>query len=240
MPTVYNSGRPTPRLTFSALCVWRTSKLWLHLGPINRINRFLIQGTQTNARRATRGVLGVPALCDASHGTTPAPATRVRRARMSRGTSHAPVATPKCTLQVPAPTTPAGTPPTLTAPPTTQDNRCPGRWQAFPPDQVAWIESLCKLQPLNLATWQSELRNDEDRDFLLYVVEHGLSLTSEIDSPLIPFNCNNYKSAYLSFAQVQAALEPDVVAQRIFRPPPGVSSSYVHSLGAVPKTESTV
>jgi hypothetical protein len=96
------------------------------------------------------------------------------------------------------------------------------------------------VQPLNLATWQSELRNDKDRDFLLYVVEHSLSLTSEIDSPLIPFKCNNYKSAYFSVAQGQAALEPDVVAQRIFRPPPGVSSFYVHSLGAVPKTESTV
>jgi hypothetical protein len=36
------------------------------------------------------------------------------------------------------------------------------------------------------------------------------------------------------------ALKPDIIAQRIFWPTPGVSSSYVHSLGAVPKTESTV
>jgi hypothetical protein len=137
----YNNGRPAPRLTFSALCVWRTSQLWLHLGPINRANHFLIQGTQANARRATRGVLGVPALCDASHGHNTGACDQGAACRMSRGTSHAPVATPECTPQVPAPTTPAGTPPTPTAPPTTQDNRCPGRWRAFPPDQVAWIES---------------------------------------------------------------------------------------------------
>jgi hypothetical protein len=77
-------------------------------------------------------------------------------------------------------------------------------------------------------------------NFYRYVVEHGLSLTSKNDSHSTPFKCNNYKSAYLSFAQVQIALKPDIIAQRIFRPPPNVTSSYVHSLGAVPKTESTV
>jgi hypothetical protein len=126
------------------------------------------------------------------------------------------------------------------APPTTQDDRCPGRWRAFPPDQVTWIEFLCKLRPLNLATWQSELRNDEDRDFLLYVVEHGLSLTSRTCSSLVPFKCNNYKLAYLSFIKVEAAMEPDIIAQRIFWPYPDNTSSFVHSLGAVSKTESTI
>jgi hypothetical protein len=45
----------------------------------------------------------------------------------------------------------------------------------------------------------------------------------------------------LSFAQVEAALEPDIInAQRIFWPFPDVTLSFVHSLGTVPKTESTV
>jgi hypothetical protein len=106
---------------------------------------------------------------------------------------------------------------------------------------VEWIKSLVRLRPLNLATWQSELRQDKDRNFLLYVVEHDLSLTSgTASSHLKPFKCNNYKSAYLSFAQVQAALEPDISAQQIFRPYPGVTFSFVHALGAVPKTESIV
>jgi hypothetical protein len=105
---------------------------------------------------------------------------------------------------------------------------------------VAWIESLLRLWPLNLDTWQSELRYDEDRDFLLYVVQHGLSLTSGSDSHLKPVKGHNYISAYESFAKVQAALEPDIIAQRIFRPYPGVTSRFVHALGAVPKTESTV
>jgi hypothetical protein len=242
MPTGCSSGRQAPRLTFSALCGWRTLQLWLPLGLINRVSRFLIQEMPTSARPAARKVLGAPARTAGSHGSTLGSAIRVPHARMSRGISHAPAATPACMLKVFAPTTPAKMPTARARapPPTTQDNRCPGRWRAFPPDQVAWIESLRKLRPLNLSVWQFELRNDEDREFLLYVVEHGLSLTSELDSPLTPFKCRNYKSAYLSFAQVQAALEPDILAQRIFRPPRGVTSSYVHSLGAVPKTESTI
>jgi hypothetical protein len=220
MPTGCSSGQPGPRLTYFAPCAWRTSRLWLPPGPVNRVIHFLIQGPATNARRlATRAAL--PGGAGASPGTTSGHATRGQHALMSRATNLAPAVTPECTPWVPAPTIPTGTIAWAQIVPglTTQDNRCPVRWRAFPPGQVEWIKSLVRLRPLNLATWQSELRQNEDRDFLLYVVEHGLSLTSGTDSShLTPFKCNNYKSAYLSFAQVQVALVPDISAQRIFRP----------------------
>ena len=85
-----------------------------------------------------------------------------------------------------------------------------------------------------------ELRNDEDSEFLLYLVEHGLSLTNGYGAGLPSFKCRNYKSAYEARAAVQAALDPDIVAHRIFRPCEGLTSSFVHALGAIPKTETTV
>ena len=94
-------------------------------------------------------------------------------------------------------------------------------------------------RPLRLSAWQDELAEDEDRDFLLYVVEHGLSLTDGT-AALPAFRCRNYRSAYEAAAQVDAALESDIRANRIFRPYAGDSSSYVHALGAVPKTATTV
>lgn len=55
-----------------------------------------------------------------------------------------------------------------------------------------------------------------------------------------PFKCKNYKSAYLARSLVDDALAPDLLARRIFRPYHGQSSQFVHALGAVPKTASTV
>jgi hypothetical protein len=180
---------------------WRTWRQWLPPGPINRASPFLIQEPAQNARQATRVVPWVPALSGVLPGITPGPATRGQHACTPRATNLAPAVTPECTPRVPVPTTLTGTPITReqAVPKTTQDNRCPGRWRAFPPEQVAWIESLLRLRPLNLDTWQSELRYDEDRDFLLCVVQHGLSLTSESDSHLKPFKCHNYKLAYESY-----------------------------------------
>jgi hypothetical protein len=215
MPTGCSSGQPGPRLTYFAPCAWRTSRLWLPAGPVNRVIHFLIQGPATNTRQlVTRAAL--PGVAGASPDTTPGHATREQHALMSRATNPAPAVTPECTPRVPAPTIPTGTIARAKAVPglTTQDNRCQREWRAFPPGQVECIESLVRLRPLNLATWQSELRQDKDRDFLVYVVKHGLSLTLGTDSShLKPFKCNNYKLVYLSFAQVQAALEPDISAQ---------------------------
>ena len=184
--------------------------------------------------KASHGVL---------HGGTPGAAPTAQTAGLPRDTSRAPAATLGSTPRAPAPITPPAPPeqpgaqPVL---PTTQDNRCPGRWRAFPPAQVSWIESLISLRPLRLCAWQSELRNDEDKNFLLYLVEHGLSLTNGTHQKIPPFKCNNYKSAYAASAQVNDALIPDIRARRIFRPCDGQTSSFVHALGAVPKTESSV
>jgi hypothetical protein len=123
---------------------------------------------------------------------------------------------------------------------TTKDIRRPGQWrQSFLPDKVAWIESLIALRSLDLAAWQHELREDSDRGFLLYLVEHCLSSTDS-NTILPPFRCRNYKSAYLAAADVDAALAPDILCQRIFRPYPGDSSQFVHALDAVPKTATSV
>jgi hypothetical protein len=129
--------------------------------------------------------------------------------------------------------------PPVPLPRTTQDNRCPGRWRSFPLAKVEWIEHLLQFRPLRLLAWQAELRNDEDREFLLYVVEHGLSLSNS-DSILEPFKCSNYKSAYAAADQVDDALKPDIALNRIFRPFRGEVSPFVHALGAVPKTETSV
>lgn len=105
---------------------------------------------------------------------------------------------------------------------------------------MEWIESLIALRPLVVEAWEAELHNDEDQEFLLYLVQHGLSLTTGTDSQMQPFKCNNYKSAYAAREQVQEALDPDISATRIFRPPPGLRSAFVHALGAVPKTATSV
>jgi hypothetical protein len=155
-------------------------------------------------------------------------------------------ATRKCiyctTGPITMPPVPAPATPILSLAPvqTTQDIRRPGQWrQSYCPDKVAWIESLIALRLLDLSAWQHELREDSDREFLLYLVEHGLSLTNS-NTILSPFRCRNYKSAYLAPADVNAALAPDILRQRIFHPYPGDSSQFVHALGAVPKTATTV
>jgi hypothetical protein len=143
---------------------------------------------------------------------------------------------PKTTTRVEGPLLPASPAPLAL---TMQDLKCPGRWRQFSADNVTWIESLIASRPLRLSAWQDKLAKYEDRDFLLYVVEHGLSLTNGT-AALPAFRCRNCRSAYEAAAQVDAALEPDIRANRIFRPYAGDSSSYVHALGAVPKTTTTV
>jgi hypothetical protein len=138
---------------------------------------------------------------------------------------------------VPAPAIPSSSPVRVQ---TTQDIRRPGQWRTgLSSNKVAWIEALIALRPLDLVSWQSELRDDPDSEFLLYLVEHGLSLTDS-STPLEPFKCRNYKSAYSASHQVNTALADDILRQRIFRPFPGETSSFVHALGAVPKTATTV
>lgn len=175
-------------------------------------------------------------------GGTPGSAPGEQPAPGRVGT-NAPAATPGSTPRAPASATRPGAAasPRPPAPaPTTQDNRCPSRWRAFDPDKVTWIESLIKCRPLLFAAWHRELADDADREFLLYMVEHGLSLTSGTSTAIAPFKCNNYKSAYVARAQVQSALDPDILANRIFRPYARQSSYFVHALGAIPETETTV
>lgn len=68
------------------------------------------------------------------------------------------------------------------------------------------------------------------------MVEHGLSLTDEPSSQLKSFNCRNHKWAYENAQMVNEALAPDLAAGRLFEPPSGVLSTFIHGIGAVPKT----
>jgi hypothetical protein len=138
---------------------------------------------------------------------------------------------------VPAPATSTSSPVLV---PTTQDIRRPGQWRiGLTPYKVAWVETLIALRPLNLKAWQSKLSEDSNRNFLLYLVQHGLSLT-DTRTPLDEFRCRNYKLAYLAPDAVTAALPDDILRHQIFRPYSGESSKFVHALGAVPKMVTTV
>ena len=228
------SGVQVLRLTKFALCAWRILRLWPPKSKVNPPSPFQTQapGRAGAAPKATGDRVG------ATTGGTPVhapPPTANSPRRIS-----APAATPGYTPQAPAPIDQTGQPHRTRPPPTTQDNRCPGRWRSFPPDQVSWIEALIAFRPLRLSAWVLELRNDEDREFLLYLVEHGLSLTTGTGRNLTPFKCNNYKSAYAVSDLVQTALTPDIIDKRIFRPRAGFTSSFVHALGAVPKTVDSV
>jgi hypothetical protein len=177
----------------------------------------------------------------ASPTITPASAPTSRLAAGPPPITASTAVTPGPMRPVPAPAISTSSPPCPPGPlrRTIQENRCPGRWRSFPPAKVAWIEHLLTFRPLRLSAWQDELCDDEDREFLLYLVEHGLSI-SDTNSTLKTFNCKNYKSAYVAADHVDVALQPDVALHRIFRPFNGEVSPFVHALGAVPKTESTV
>jgi hypothetical protein len=124
-------------------------------------------------------------------------------------------------------------------PRTTQDIRCIGRWRHFAPDYVRLIKAKLAERPLILSGWQKGLVDDPDRDFLLHMVEHGLSLTDE-QTVLKPFDCKNYKSTYENATMVNEALAPDLGTGRLFEPPVGISSCHIHAIGAVPKTAHSV
>jgi hypothetical protein len=101
------------------------------------------------------------------------------------------------------------------------------------------IEAKLAERPLILSGRQKELVDDPDREFLLHMVEHGLSLTDE-HTVLKPFDCKNYKSAYENATMVNEALAPDLETGRLFEPPVGISSCHIHAVGAVPKTAHSV
>jgi hypothetical protein len=55
-----------------------------------------------------------------------------------------------------------------------------------------------------------------------------------------PYRCRNYSSIELHKDKVLGALAPNLEQHRIFRPPSGLTSNFIHALGAVPKTEDSV
>jgi hypothetical protein len=111
----------------------------------------------------------------------------------------------------------------------TQDIRCIGRW-------LRCMEAKLAERPLILSGWQTELVDDLDRDFLSHMVEHGLSFDIDEHTVLKPFDCKNYTSAFTNATMVREALAPDLEAGRLFEPPINITSSYIHAIGAVPKT----
>lgn len=92
---------------------------------------------------------------------------------------------------------------------------------------------------MKLAGWQSELVGDPHREFLLHIIEHGLSLTKG-DIFIPAFDCRKYSSAYANATMVDEALAPHLAANCLIEPPSSFVPCYVHGLGAVPKTVTSV
>jgi hypothetical protein len=135
---------------------------------------------------------------------------------------------------------PPGPPNMAMAATTTLRRSKPGIWRALLLRvQVQWVKSLIKLRPLHLDKWRQHLLQDPDQGFLLYVVEHGLCLTEET-ARIAPYNVKNYSSICKHRAHVAAALAPDIESRRIPPPAVGMTSLYIHALGAVPKTANSV
>jgi hypothetical protein len=122
---------------------------------------------------------------------------------------------------------------------TTQDIWNPNRWRKFSIGYVRFIEQKISERPLKSKAWERNLHDDHDREFFLHIVRHGFSVTS-MQTQLQSFDCKNYKSAYANAVMVDDALTPNLEAGRLFIPPPGITSQYIHALGAVPKTATSV
>ncbi|KAL4419368.1 hypothetical protein ABPG75_005870 [Micractinium tetrahymenae] len=122
----------------------------------------------------------------------------------------------------------------------TSFTRCPGRWRDSPPDLLALIEAQRGRHPLSASVWADLLPTDyADREFLLYVLEHGLPvLPPEVE--LGPADCKNYGSCEEYRHLVDKQLRTDLEAGQLLRQPEGHSARYIHPLAAIPKSAEEV
>ena len=88
--------------------------------------------------------------------------------------------------------------------------------------------------PLNLATWETELRNDKDQDFLLDGLSNGFKILPAT-SDITQVECDNYKSATdpAHRGKVEAQLKEEMRKgnYELSRTKPAI----VSALGAIPK-----
>lgn len=95
-------------------------------------------------------------------------------------------------------------------------------------------------RPLKLAAWQQALPPGyHDREFILYVVEHGLSVLGP-EPCVAPAQCVNYKSTQEHAALVEKQLSAELAAGQLIRQPAGAVSHHIHALGAIPKSAEEV
>lgn len=98
------------------------------------------------------------------------------------------------------------------------------------------IEEQISLRPLRPQVWEQLLPHDyQDREFLLYVLQHGLPVLPP-DTELSPSVVSNYGSAHEHSALVSQQLLGDLQARQLLRQPAGRSTRHIHDIAAIPKS----
>ena len=122
----------------------------------------------------------------------------------------------------------------------TSFTRCPNRWRDSPPSLLAVIEQQILRRPLCAAVWARLLpAHYPDREFLLYVLEHGLPVLPP-GVKLQPAACTNYKSCIEHKGLVDRQLAADLRSGQLLRQPAGQAATHIHALAAIPKSADEV
>ena len=122
----------------------------------------------------------------------------------------------------------------------TSFTRCPNRWRDSPPSLLAVIEQQILRRPLCAAVWARLLpAHYPDREFLLYVLEHGLPVLPP-GVELQPAACTNYKSCIEHKGLVDRQLAADLRSGQLLRQPAGQAATHIHALAAIPKSADEV
>lgn len=122
----------------------------------------------------------------------------------------------------------------------TSFTRCPNRWHSSPPALRAVIEAQIAKRPLCADVWDRLLPPGyHDREFILYVLRHGLPVLPP-EATLAPAVCPNYSSSKEHSALVNKQLVAELAAGQLLRQPPGQTATHIHALGAIPKSADEV
>lgn len=102
------------------------------------------------------------------------------------------------------------------------------------------IQQQIARRPLRPEVWEQQLPPDyEDREFLLYVLQHGLAVLPP-DSELQPAVVKNYSSAHEHKALVTQQLLGELQAHQLLRQPVDQRATHIHAIAAIPKSADEV
>lgn len=102
------------------------------------------------------------------------------------------------------------------------------------------IEEQISLRPLKPEVWERLLPPTyPEREFLLYVLRHGLPVLPP-DTALLPAVVSNYSSAHEHNSLIIRQLLGDLQARQLLRQPAGKNATYIHAIAAIPKSAEEV